>query len=760
MPIPDPQFDSRTYREILDESLARIPVHNPEWKNFHDSDPGITLLQLFAFMTESLIYRANLIPERNRRKYLRLLGIPMRAAAAAQGFVTFTNRRGSLDVTTLESDREVQAGRTPFRTQNGLDVLPIEGKVFFKSPIPESRQTEIAALYERLYASFATDPTGLAYYETQVLEPPLSGNALPVLDLGADTQDGVAWLALLARPREDVELAREAIANKVLSLGIVPAVTEEGCAAHPASAAPATSTSSLVFELPNTADKSARYERLRVSADADPLTSPARLDVHLPQAGKLTYWDSLLPIEAGVGNFPPSLEETDDADRLITWIRIRAESDGTEAAPTRQLTARLSWLGINAARVVQRAHVEGEILAAGTGEPDQSATLANTPVLADTVRLTVNGEPWTRIDDLFAAPPEVPSGPPGVASVPLATGDEACRQVPTLAPQSTHGTAEPEASDPKVFTVDRESGEIRFGNGARGMRPPEGATLIASYDYGGGLAGMVGIDAIKKAPGLDSGIKVTNPVPTWGGDEAETTEEAEHNIPSTLRHRERLVSVDDTLEITWRTPGVDLGRVEVRPTLHPQLPNQVSEGVVTVIVIPKRDPVHPDAPRPDRLFLETVCRYLEPRRVLTTELHVVGPEYKQIWVSVGIDVVPGFELPPVREAVEAKIRSFLSSLTGGFDETGWPLGRAVEAAEILAAATRVAGVAKVNTLRLGDDSSTEVETIGLAPLELPELVNAVVESGDAPTLDQVQGLVTGPEPEESFVPVPVVPEEC
>lgn len=41
MPIPDPPFDSRTYREILDEALARIPVHTPEWTNFNDSDPGV-----------------------------------------------------------------------------------------------------------------------------------------------------------------------------------------------------------------------------------------------------------------------------------------------------------------------------------------------------------------------------------------------------------------------------------------------------------------------------------------------------------------------------------------------------------------------------------------------------------------------------------------------------------------------------------------------------------------------------------------------
>ena len=93
MPLQEPQFDSRAYRDILNDALARIPVHNPNWTNFTDADPGVTVLQLFSFLTESIIYRANLIPERNRRKFLRLLGQNMQAATAATGIVTFANPR-------------------------------------------------------------------------------------------------------------------------------------------------------------------------------------------------------------------------------------------------------------------------------------------------------------------------------------------------------------------------------------------------------------------------------------------------------------------------------------------------------------------------------------------------------------------------------------------------------------------------------------------------------------------------------------------
>src|SRR5437867_10847707 len=129
MPLTIPTLDDRTYQQLLDEALARIPVHTPEWTNFNQSDPGVTLLELFAFLTENLLYRSNQIPERNRRKFLSLLGIPLQAATSAQGIVTIANEHGPLQIT-LNAQLEVRAGQIPFRTERGLDVLPIEAQVY------------------------------------------------------------------------------------------------------------------------------------------------------------------------------------------------------------------------------------------------------------------------------------------------------------------------------------------------------------------------------------------------------------------------------------------------------------------------------------------------------------------------------------------------------------------------------------------------------------------------------------------------------
>src|SRR5205809_5810765 len=91
MPLTIPTIDDRRYQDLLDEALARIPVHNPEWTNFNRSDPGVTLIEVFAFLTETLLYRANQIPERNRRKFLSLLGVPLQPASSARGIVAVSS---------------------------------------------------------------------------------------------------------------------------------------------------------------------------------------------------------------------------------------------------------------------------------------------------------------------------------------------------------------------------------------------------------------------------------------------------------------------------------------------------------------------------------------------------------------------------------------------------------------------------------------------------------------------------------------------
>ncbi len=722
MTLPDPKIDTLTYRDLLREAKARVPVHTPEWTNLNDSDPGVTLMQLFAFMGESIIYRANRIPDRNRQKFLRLLGLPLRSAEPSRGLVSFANPRGAPVPVTLSAGQELRAGPVPFTTETGLDILPIESRLYIKRPLPLEDQPEVEALYRRLYASFQQPQTELAFYETSAIDPPQPGRAAPDISLADDTVDGVAWLALLARPGDDPAALRPLLAGRTLTLGIAPATDSAGHELPPGSTTLA-GGQPLVFEMPLTDTAAARYAPLEPRQSDDVMARPGIVELRLPGADRLAYrWaDTLDPLEAGSGAYPPSLADTDDDGRLVNWIRIGI---GATAGGGRQTPVRLSWAGINAARVIQRATATPERLPPGTGAPDQTATLAQTPVLLDTLRITVNGLEWRRIDDLAAAPGE--------------------------------GSDDAVPAEAQVYTADRQTGTITFGTGINGARPPRDAAILAAYAHGGGLQGQVDVGALKAGPRLPAGITATNPVPTYGGSRAETLDEAERRIPGSYRRRNRLVTRDDFDEIALATPGVDLGRVETAPLLHPDLPDQPAPGVVTVMAIPRLDPAGGDAPVPDRFVLDQICRHLAPRRLITTELHVRGPDYRDISLSVGVEVIAGFDQAPVLEAVRSAIRGFLSPLTGGFAGTGWPLAAAVDAGEVAAEATRVDGVAKTTGVLMAGPDGSETTLVTMQGLQLPRLVSLAVAGGPPGPLAPPEETETGPD----LLPVPVIPEQC
>src|SRR2546430_15673240 len=90
MPIPSPILDDRSYQQLRDELVRRIPVYTPEWTDHNASDPGITLIELFAFLGENLLFRFNQIPESTQLAFLRLLQIPLRPASPARSLLAMT----------------------------------------------------------------------------------------------------------------------------------------------------------------------------------------------------------------------------------------------------------------------------------------------------------------------------------------------------------------------------------------------------------------------------------------------------------------------------------------------------------------------------------------------------------------------------------------------------------------------------------------------------------------------------------------------
>ena len=76
MPLQLPNLDDRTYDDLVAEALRLIPTHAPEWTNHNPSDPGITLIELFAYLSEMLIYRQNRITDVAQWEFIKLLNGP------------------------------------------------------------------------------------------------------------------------------------------------------------------------------------------------------------------------------------------------------------------------------------------------------------------------------------------------------------------------------------------------------------------------------------------------------------------------------------------------------------------------------------------------------------------------------------------------------------------------------------------------------------------------------------------------------------
>src|SRR5579875_413688 len=122
MALPAPNLDDRTFQDIVDETKRLIPRYCPEWTNHNLSDPGVALIELFAWMSEMILFRLNQVPDRLYTKFLDMVGIAPFPPAVARADLTF-----SLS-TVLEHSVVVPAG-----TEVGTAGLPGSEVVIFST---------------------------------------------------------------------------------------------------------------------------------------------------------------------------------------------------------------------------------------------------------------------------------------------------------------------------------------------------------------------------------------------------------------------------------------------------------------------------------------------------------------------------------------------------------------------------------------------------------------------------------------------------
>src|SRR5262249_38324632 len=83
LPIAPPSLHDRSFADLVEEAHRIIRQRSPEWTDLTPSDPGIVLVELFAHLTDVMLYRLNRLPEKAYVEFLRLIGVRLLPPAAA-----------------------------------------------------------------------------------------------------------------------------------------------------------------------------------------------------------------------------------------------------------------------------------------------------------------------------------------------------------------------------------------------------------------------------------------------------------------------------------------------------------------------------------------------------------------------------------------------------------------------------------------------------------------------------------------------------
>ncbi len=335
---------------------------------------------------------------------------------------------------------------------------------------------------------------------------------------------------------------------------------------------------------------------------------------------------------------------------------------GAQQIPSPQLLG----VALNSVSVVQANTAVGEVLGSSAGQKHQRYFASRTPILPDPVVAVLEVPPataaqlsaaeenwvvWQEVPDFFG------SGP----------GD-------------------------RHYVLDHQTGELRFGDGTRGMVPPQGArnVRLSSYRAGGGAAGNI-VAGLLKVPVSNTRdiAAVTNFFAAAGGSEAEQPEQLLERAPRSLRHRQRAVTQDDYEDLALQA-STEVARARCVP-LHDLLEDpytllhgdQEAQGAgnVSVIIVP--DSAEP-RPLPTLELIRRVRDYLRSRACVEANVEVTGPLYLPVDVGVRLHIDSTRYSNTVTQQVRQRLAAYLHPLTGGRSGNGWMWGRAPQQSDFYA----------------------------------------------------------------------------
>jgi hypothetical protein len=352
------------------------------------------------------------------------------------------------------------------------------------------------------------------------------------------------------------------------------------------------------------------------------------------------------------------------------WVRLRPVAPASAWAPV------VRGLYLNAVTAEQAKSLRQEILGSSLGAPDQSYTLAEAPVLPETLDLRVRE---SLSDEEKAA--LTATDPDAVASYADVEGEWIrWRETDSFVDQG--GGA-------RVFRLDPSSGEIRFGNGRDGKIPPAGRDGIraAGYQAGGGSRGNVPAFAVNQLKtALESVDLALNPVDAGGGADAPPKERLAETAPARLRHASRALTPPDVEALaTGSSPDVVRARC-LR-----------GRGCGIDLVVAIRE-TGERCPMPSRARREGIARNIAAAGwgALTPEaIRVRPPRYVHIKVDAVVIARSADGVAQVEHDVRKAMVDFLHPIDGGAGGMGWPFGRRPWPSDVQRVAAAVAGVDRV-----------------------------------------------------------------
>ncbi|MBD2847886.1 putative baseplate assembly protein [Paenibacillus sp. IB182496] len=730
--LPSPNLDDRDFEQIVREARRAIPKWLPEWTDENMHDPGITMLEMFAWISEMQQYYMNRVPAATQLKFLKLLGFAPQLGSSAGALVQFGN----------VSEPLVLPAGTKLKGQDQLyeTTLPIR-----LSPVALQRIIVRTEQEANDYTS-TNENAGVSYYA-----------------FGSDA---------LQASRMYLALDRELAAGDLLTMAIKLFDDD------PVEAAP-------VKDLHAQVVPSARVSWKYYGVGTDGKTAWLPVEVltdetlHMAYSGKLAL---RVPGEMR----PVMVHPANDQGRY--WICCTVEEAGYECPP------RVEQITFNAVQALQRDTHSALWSFDSSGEGHQAAALDHYLSRYGKLRVQVREQSgrwryWREVrtlddcaphdrcytaqpgsdgmrigfgDGEHGAIPERGSGQirliahlpefgdrrmigrsnglPGqsiaVYDIPLQSGRFKLQVgVPIgseLLWEDWEQVSHFDASAPEArhFVFDARAKSIRFGNNERGAIPSqhdEPNLCLIACEFGGGERGNVKpglITAFVHPEQHRLGLNVNNPFFAAGGTEPETLQDCIARAQRTLTEPFRAVTAEDVERIVRQTPGLKVAKVKALPMYTAgmrEYPKERAPGQLTVAVVPFG---YADTPMPSAGFMQTIKRHLDERRLITTEVHVIPPEYIRISIHATVVVEPYFvdEAASVRRA----LRQTLKPLDGPAG-AGWSFGRTVHRGDLLGIVSRIKGVAFIQELWIEAEGRGWTKTSG-GDIMLPP--NGLVHSGD------------------------------